>query len=141
MLVRLIYASRSDEVISTKLVENILSVAQVHNPDYGITGLLCYSNHVFVQALEGGRAEVNRLFQLLSKDPRHHEVTLLQYQEITERRYANWSMARVPLEKLNISLLLRYSSNTTFDPFRLSGESTALFLEALAESGALGTRS
>jgi hypothetical protein len=140
MLVRLIYASRSDEVITTKLVENILSASQVNNPNNGISGLLCYSDHVFVQALEGGREEVNRLFQLLAKDPRHHDVTMLQYQEIVQRRYANWSMARVSLDKLNLSLMLRYSSSTSLDPFRLSGESTALLLEALAESGALGTR-
>jgi len=140
MLVRLIYASRSPQAISNKLVESILSASQVNNPDSGITGLLCYSQQVFVQAIEGGRDEVNQLFQRLAKDPRHTDVTLLQYQEITQRRYANWSMARVALDKLNMSLLLRYSSAPSLDPFRLSGESTALLLEDLADSGALGTR-
>lgn len=136
MLVRLIYASRSDQLISNKLIEDILSAAQVHNPDNGITGLLCYSNNVFVQALEGGREQVNRLFQLLARDSRHHDVTLLQYQEIEQRRFSNWSMARVALDKLNMSQLLRFSETATLDPFAVSGNCTALLLEALADAGA-----
>jgi hypothetical protein len=138
MLVRLIYASRAHEAINTRLIEDILSTAQVHNPDNGITGLLCYSNNVFVQVLEGGREQVNRLFQALARDPRHHDVTLLQYQEVAERQYANWSMARVSLDKLNMSLLLRYSDGASLDPFSLSGESTARLLEALAQTGGIG---
>ncbi|TDR73266.1 BLUF domain-containing protein [Paludibacterium purpuratum] len=140
MLVRLIYASHTQEAISGRLIEDILSQAQVHNPTKGITGLLCYSRNTFVQVLEGGRDEVNRLFQLLAKDPRHQDVTLLSYEEIVERRYANWAMARVALDKLNMSLLLRYSDQAQLDPFTVSGESTARLLEALAEAGALGTR-
>lgn len=136
MLVRLLYASRSDQEISNTLIEEVLSAAQVHNPENGITGLLCYGNNVFVQALEGGREQVNRLFQLLAKDQRHHDVTILQYQEIEQRRFANWSMARVPLDKLNMSQLLRYSETATLDPFCLSGACTALLLEALADAGA-----
>lgn len=140
MLVRLIYASHTQDTISGKLIEAILSQAQVHNPANGITGLLCYSQQTFVQVLEGGRAEVNRLFQLLARDPRHRDVTILKYEEIVERRYANWAMARVALDKLNMSLLLRYSDSALLDPFAVSGESTARLLEALAEAGALGTR-
>jgi hypothetical protein len=138
MLVRLIYASRASEAINTRLVEDILSTAQVHNPENGITGLLCYSDNVFVQVLEGGREQVNRLFQAMARDPRHSDVTLLQYREIDERLYANWSMARVALDKLNMSLLLRYSDGAKLDPFGLSGESTARLLEALAQAGGLG---
>lgn len=140
MLVRLIYASRSATDITSKLLADILSKAQVHNPEHGITGLLCYDNDIFVQVVEGGRAEVNGLFQQLACDPRHQDVTLLQYCEITERRYANWSMGMVALNKLNMSLLLRYSSNPQFDPFRVSGETTARLLETLADSGAMGLR-
>lgn len=135
MLVRLIYASRTDESISNTLIEDILSAAQVRNPENGITGLLCYGNNVFVQALEGGREQVNRLFQLLARDARHHDVTLLQYQEIERRRFSNWSMARVALDKLNMSQLLCYSETASLDPFRVSGASTALLLEALADAG------
>lgn len=138
MLVRLIYASRAQEAINTRLIEDILSTAQVHNPDNGITGLLCYSNNVFVQVLEGGREQVNRLFQALARDPRHSDITLLHYQEVSERLYANWSMARVALDKLNMSLLLRYSEGARLDPFQVSGESTARLLEALAQAGGIG---
>ncbi|MBV8049256.1 MAG: BLUF domain-containing protein [Paludibacterium sp.] len=140
MLVRLIYASHTQDAISGKLIDDILAQSQTRNPANGITGLLCYSQNTFVQVLEGGRAEVNKLFQLLAQDKRHQDVTLLKYEEITERRYANWAMARVALDKLNMSLLLRYSDQARLDPFSVSGESTARLLEALAEAGALCSR-
>jgi hypothetical protein len=62
-------------------------------------------------------------------------VTILKYQEINERRFANWSMARIALDKLNMSLLLRYAPTAKLDPFAVNGESTALLLEALADAG------
>ncbi|UGA38646.1 BLUF domain-containing protein [Chromobacterium haemolyticum] len=108
MLVRLTYCSRAHKSIDSDLVDDIMIAARKYNPAQGITGVLCYSKDVFVQSLEGGRAEVNLLYQKLAHDPRHQCLTLLDYQEVEQRRFANWSMAEVMMEKLNASLLLRY---------------------------------
>jgi len=140
MLVRLIYASHAPEAVSAKVIGDILSEAQTHNLTHGITGLLCFSQNVFVQVLEGGRTEVNRLYQKLIRDNRHQDITLLKYEEIVERRYANWAMARVELDKINMSLLLRYSEQAGLDPYAVSGESTARLLEALADAGVFNAR-
>ena len=53
MLVRLLYASRAVDA-SPAAVESILAQSRAHNPPCGITGLLCYGNGVFLQAIEGG---------------------------------------------------------------------------------------
>jgi len=140
MLVRLIYASRSSSPITSDLVRQILDAAHQHNPERGITGVLCYGDDVFVQALEGGRAEVNALYQNICRDNRHRNVTLLDYKEVDQRQYASWSMAQAPLDKKNAALLLRHSSSPILDPFRLSGSTTARLLEELGNSGGLRTR-
>ncbi|WP_293764105.1 BLUF domain-containing protein [uncultured Aquitalea sp.] len=140
MLVRLIYASRANETITPALVKSILDVAHPRNAAQGVTGVMCYSDKVFVQALEGGRAEVNQLYQQICRDPRHHDVTLLEYREIEQRQFACWAMAQAPLDKKNAALLLRHSSSPVLDPFRLSGSTTAHLLEELGNSGGLRSK-
>lgn len=140
MLVRLIYASRSCQPIKSELIRQILDAAHQHNAEHGITGVLCYGDDVFVQALEGGRAEVNALYQRISRDARHRELTLLSYEEIDQREFACWSMAQAPLDKKNAALLLRHSSSPVLDPFRLSGRTTSRLLCELGSSGGLRSR-
>ena len=86
MLVRLLYVSRSTENVTPALIESILAQSRAHNPELGITGILCHSGQMFMQVLEGGRAAVNALYNDIVRDARHRDVMLLRYEEITERR-------------------------------------------------------
>ena len=140
MLVRLIYTSRARESINQELVDGILATARRHNPGNGITGVLCHSEEVFVQALEGGREQVNQLYARLLQDPRHKDVILLCYEEIGVRRYSSWTMGKVRLDKVNRSLLLKYSSTGVLNPYDVSGCATVALLEELAETGAFAVR-
>jgi hypothetical protein len=54
MLVRLLYASRAIDT-SPDAIETILAQSRLHNPECGITGILCYGGGIFLQAIEGGR--------------------------------------------------------------------------------------
>ncbi|AUH53596.1 blue light sensor protein [Chromobacterium sp. ATCC 53434] len=137
MLVRLIYCSRAQEPVSKALVDEILGAARRNNPAQGITGLLCYSQDIFMQVLEGSRAHVNRLYLKLAHDARHHSLTLLSFQEIEQRKFANWSMAEVALDKLNASLILRHSPLPMLEPFTMPGAGAERLLEDLAESGSI----
>jgi hypothetical protein len=139
MLVRLLYASRAAAPIGVDDMHRILRQAQAHNAAHGITGVLCCSEDVFLQVLEGGRAAVNRLYNRIVADPRHKDVELLSYQQIGERRFAGWSMGQVNLTKLNPGLLLKYSATATLDPFSVSGEvSLALLDELVATASIVG---
>ncbi|OWY40111.1 blue light sensor protein [Xenophilus sp. AP218F] len=135
MLVSLTYCSYAKKTIDSELMSDILAAARKHNPEQGITGLLCVSHNIFVQTLEGSRQQVNQLYQKLAKDSRHHSLTLLDYREVEQRRFANWSMAEVMLDKVNASQILRYSTHAKLDPFNQPGSSTVMLLEALADSG------
>lgn len=139
MLVRLLYASRTKQKLSQKTIEAILESSRRHNPERGITGILCHGGDVFLQVLEGGRDAVNRLYHDIAKDPRHQDVLLLHYEEVAERRFAGWTMGQVNLAKINPSLLLKYSERATLDPYAVSGRaSMALLEELIATASILG---
>lgn len=141
MLVRLMYASRAASAMDQEALLAILRQSKKHNPDSGITGLLCFSGGVFIQALEGGRSEVNRLYNRIAADPRHTDVVLLNYEEINERRFAGWSMGQVNMDRLNPALLLKYSATAKLDPYAVSGKiSMALFDELVATASIMGER-
>jgi hypothetical protein len=138
MLVRLVYASRSANPVSNDLINGILEQSRKHNLEAGITGVLCVCRgDVFMQVLEGGRDEVNRLYGKLLRDTRHTDVTLLDYAEINERRFFGWRMGRVDLDKLNVGIILKYSEKPQFDPFTISGRVALALLEELMNSASI----
>jgi hypothetical protein len=142
MLVRLLYASRAVDDVSQEELLEILSQSKARNPGSGITGVLCSSGRVFLQLLEGGRRQVNALYNRIAADPRHGDVTILSYEEISERRFAGWSMGLVNLERVNVSMLLKYSEAATLDPHGVSGAaSMALLYELMATASIVGQAS
>jgi hypothetical protein len=136
MLVRLLYASRAVDA-GPDAIESILAQSREFNPANGITGVLCYGGGVFLQCLEGGRAEVNQLYAHIVGDARHRDVTLLQYDEILERRFGGWSMGQVNVSKANHTQLLKYSERVELDPYALSGKVSLALLEDLAATAAV----
>ena len=140
MLVRLLYASHSAKPVTSEVIESILEQSRKHNPRLGITGILCQSGDTFMQVLEGGRAAVNELYGHILRDPRHRDVTLLDYAEIGERRFATWRMGNVNLNRVNLGTILRFSESPVLDPFQLSGKTALALLEELMATAALVSR-
>ncbi len=143
MLVRLMYASRTTPAVDQDALAAILRQSKDNNPALGITGLLCHcgSSGIFMQALEGGRSAVNRLYLKIAADPRHTDVEVLDYAEITERRFAGWTMGQINMSRLNPGLLLKYSATPVLDPYSVSGKaSLALFDELVATASIMGER-
>ena len=139
MLIRLLYASRAAQPLSPEAIDSILAQSRSHNPALGITGILCHSGDLFLQALEGGREAVNRLYNDIVRDPRHLDVQVLHYEEITERLFSAWTMGHVNLAKVNPSVLLKYSEKPVLDPYCVSGKvSMALLVELMATAHIIG---
>lgn len=138
MLVRLLYASRAVDT-ATVAIEKILSQSRQHNPECGITGILCYGGGIFLQAIEGGRMPVSELYGHIQRDPRHKDVVLLHYEEINERRFGGWTMGQVNMSKINASILLKYAEKPVLDPYSVSGRvSLALLEELMATASIVG---
>ncbi len=140
MLVRLLYASRALDT-RPEAIDGILSQSRQYNPTCGITGILCYGGGIFLQAIEGGRMAVSELYGHIQRDKRHSDVALLLYEEITERRFSGWTMGQVNLQKLNHSILLKYSEKPELDPYSVSGQVSMALLEELMATAAIIGRS
>lgn len=138
MLVRLLYASRAVDP-SAGAIDAILAQSRQFNPLSGITGILCYGGGIFLQAIEGGRMPVSDLYGHIQRDPRHKDVVLLHYEEVTERRFGGWTMGQVNLAKINTSILLKYAEKPELDPYAVSGKvSLALLEELMATASIIG---
>jgi hypothetical protein len=137
MLVRLMYASRAAKPLDGEELAQILKASRTNNARSGVTGLLCTSGDLFIQVLEGGRPAVNALYSRLVADPRHGTVTLLAYDEISERRFAGWAMGMVNLTRLNPAVLLKYAESATLDPYSMTGAATAALFDELVATASV----
>lgn len=138
MLVRLLYASRAIDP-NPGGIDAILSQSRQYNPTSGITGILCYGGGIFLQAIEGGRMAVSDLYGHIQRDPRHKDVVLLHYEEISERRFGGWTMGQVNMSKINTNILLKYAEKAELDPYSVSGKvSLALLEELMATASIIG---
>ncbi|AZP11695.1 BLUF domain-containing protein [Undibacterium parvum] len=141
MLVRLLYASRATDDKLCEMVQSIMQQSREHNPQNGITGILCHSDQVFMQVLEGGREAINTLYGKILRDPRHTDVVILHYEEISERRYSGWTMGQANLSKINPSIMLKYSDLPELNPHRMSGKMSLALIEELMVTAAIVGRS
>lgn len=137
MLVRLLYASRAVSPLGEAELAAILKQSREHNPAEGLTGLLCYSDGIFMQVLEGGREAVNARYKHIVADPRHRDVILLSYEEVGERHFAGWSMGQVNLNRLNPALVLKYGESTKLNPYAMSGAAMKALFDELVDTGAI----
>ena len=141
MLVRLLYASRAQGELTPEFIDAVLASSRRNNGSLGVTGLLCHSGETFMQVLEGGREAVNQLYRRICSDTRHTDVILLHYEEITERRFSSWTMGQVNLERVNPSILLKYSERPVLDPYAVSGQVSMALLDELLATASIISRS
>ena len=140
MLVRLLYASHAVSPLTTPVVDTILEQSRLNNPQQGITGLLCFSDDIFIQVLEGGRDAVCELFNAIVRDDRHTNVRILGYEEIAERRFGGWVMGQVNLAKVNPALLLKHSDKAALNPFICSGHASMALLDEFVATASVVNR-
>jgi len=141
MLVRLLYASRGAAHLGPGALDAILAESRRRNPEKGVTGLLICADDVFLQVLEGSRDEVCELYNDIVRDPRHSDVRLLVFEEISERRFGAWAMGQVQSGRINRALILKYFPRPEIDPFTVSGQATMSLLSELVAAAAIVARS
>jgi hypothetical protein len=98
---------------------------------------LLWRRHLICRPSKAGACQVSQLYGHIQKDPRHKDVALLHYEEISERRFGGWTMGQVNLSKLNHSILLKYSEKPELDPYSVSGKVSLALLEELMATAAI----
>lgn len=65
-------------------VEQILAKSRRNNKLVGLTGALMFSAGYFGQVLEGSQAAIEATFERIQQDPRHGDVSLLEFAAASE---------------------------------------------------------
>lgn len=132
-IVRLTYASRLKKPLGHAALEKIMAVSCRNNQKLGVTGALCSSPRGFLQIIEGPAGAVNDLYNRIVRDPRHTQVTLLEYVKVPFREFEDWSMAYTRTDEIAKALLHKYSTHHIFDPFTMGPAQARVFLLAITE--------
>ncbi len=91
-MIRLSYASTTDHDWSPEELLGLLTNCQTNNAANNITGILLYAQQTFFQVLEGDEAVVNKVYEMIQKDKRHRDCTIIEIEKIKERAFPYWSM-------------------------------------------------
>ncbi|MGO4410582.1 MULTISPECIES: BLUF domain-containing protein [unclassified Brevundimonas] len=104
---RAIYVSDAvaDAATSLLVLAEILGVSERNNRRDGLTGVLMRHGGRFLQAIEGHRADVDRLMDRLRADPRHENIRLLSDQDVPCRLFPEWPMTLAELTPAAARLL------------------------------------
>ena len=92
MVFQLVYVSRAVEAMSTEALDEILGTARKNNSTYDITGMLLHHEGSFIQVLEGPEKKVEWLYEIISKDDRHKDASVVLRTHVGERAFDQWSM-------------------------------------------------
>ena len=102
---RLIYKSRAKQKINWDFVKELIKKSEENNQDVGITGVLLATHTHFLQVLEGGFDEINKLFMHIVRDPRHDQVQLIAFDCVESRLFGGWAMHAVGIFDFNHELI------------------------------------
>jgi Sensors of blue-light using FAD len=132
MQIRILYVSRAVGPQTSTVTAAILATAQAFNRANGISGVLCQGQGLYLQVLEGERRAVHALYAKIIADSRHKDVEMLHLEEVTQRRYGDWSMALVNLSEQDVMVQMKHPE---FDPYSASGALVMTLVDELLASG------
>lgn len=92
-MIGLVYVSQGKYLFQEAELKDLLEISRKNNTAHQITGLLLYDGSgTFIQVLEGEQEQVDKLYEIINQDPRHHSIGQLSYTKITERTFPDWKM-------------------------------------------------
>ena len=89
---QLLYISAANHDFTEEELEALLIKARSNNEKVNVSGMLLYHEGSFIQALEGPKEQVEKIYQKISKDTRHTETRILFKGDSRQRDFHGWSM-------------------------------------------------
>ncbi|WP_298914764.1 BLUF domain-containing protein [uncultured Roseobacter sp.] len=94
-MLQLIYASRPFGY-DLNMLASILATSRERNARADITGALICRFDIFLQLLEGPKAQVESTFERICADDRHVDVLPLVSEPVEDRLFPQWAMKHDP---------------------------------------------
>lgn len=92
-LVALTYVSIAMAEWGKATFDRIRNSSARHNARLDVTGMLLCSAGSFLQLIEGEERAVINTFNRIERDPRHTDITVVDWQFIVDRHFGQWHMA------------------------------------------------
>lgn len=89
---QLVYISKRCKDANDDIIVNIKAQAEQNNQRRNITGALIFTEHYFLQYLEGEKVKIDELYATICNDPRHENIRLLLRKPIKKRDFSRWSL-------------------------------------------------
>jgi hypothetical protein len=92
-MLSLVYASTATQPLRDDELTALLADCRANNARTHLSGMLAYRDGRFLQVVEGPTSAVRELMTTLATDPRHTGIRIMFDEPITERQFAEWTMA------------------------------------------------
>lgn len=130
MLVRLIYYSEVARPWAQSDLDSVIASSQTKNVRQEISGCLWLDWHMIVQALEGPRLAINELYLKIAADPRHKNVNLVEFIDIIDRSYGDWSMLDLTERQAGEGIRLASGEIADFELQKMTANELGHFLKS-----------
>jgi hypothetical protein len=138
MLLRLVYTSKATFDFTDGDLITLLMNSRANNRRDGLTGILLYSDGVFLQVLEGEEEAVMAKYDRIALDPRHRQIAVILREETDSRQFGRWTMGYTSLTDPLITAIPGYDTFFSDDPVA-SAEPTRRLLEVFRTNSDLGS--
>jgi hypothetical protein len=92
MLHYIIYQSTPTGEVNEEIIDKITHESIKWNSAHGITGILIYHDKQYLQYIEGDEKDIDEVFEMISRDSRHQNITTKVMGYTDERIFPDWSM-------------------------------------------------
>lgn len=90
-----LYISKALKPFNTNDLSQLSTTSTINNQTKGITGYLYFENNRFLQYMEGDETTINEMVDKISHDKRHELLSLIEKQNLTDRRFPDWGMKNI----------------------------------------------
>ena len=111
---QLIYISNITQNLNENELITLLQKARIKNEALNITGLLIYSEGMFLQVLEGPMNNVDALFHRIEQDPRHNNIIILVDKAESKKTFPDWSMGFASVNPKKTNELIGYIQSSDY---------------------------
>lgn len=105
-LVQLTYSSVARHPFKREDLLGLLEQSRRSNKLSSITGMLLYSDGSFFQVLEGEADAIEKLFNTISHDSRHEQVTVIIKETVATRSFADWTMGYAEITAQDVDQII-----------------------------------
>lgn len=126
---KLVYLSHATPVFKGNSdLKQILVTSRENNNKVDVSGLLLYTNGLFIQLLEGNENEVTKTYNRIVKDPRHSDAVVVAKKIEENRSFESWSMGFITPTENEVNEMESFVKETQFEDFLDSSDHPLLVM-------------